>query len=73
MLEELAEAVSTLDKRLFYSLAKDHKAGGEESLTTKKEQACLSEEMKLLVEKPNEDNAEGECNHFFCPGRTKIL
>ena len=67
---KLAEAISGLDKRLFYSLANDHKAGGEESLTTKKEQVC--EQMKLSVDKPNEDSTEGECNHFLCPGRTKI-
>ena len=39
---KLAEAVSGLDKRLFYSLARDHKAGGEESLATKNEQAFHS-------------------------------
>ena len=63
---KLAEAVSGLDKSLFYSLAKDHKAGDEESLTTKNEQSCLSGQTKLSVQKPlHEDNTEGECN-IFC-------
>ena len=63
---KLAEAVSGLDMRLFYSLANDHKTGGEESLSTKNEQACLSGEMKLSVQKPLlKDNAEGEFNFFF--------
>ena len=60
--KKLAEAVSGLDMRLFYSLAEDHKAGGEESLTTKDEQACLSGQTKLSIQKPLlKDNAEGEC------------
>ena len=67
--KKLAEAVSGLDKRLFNSLAKNHKAGDEESLTTKNEQACLSGEIKLSVQKPlHKDNAESEYNYcsFFC-------
>ena len=65
--KKLAEVVSGLDKRLFYSLARDHKAGGEESLATKNEQACLSGEMRLSVQKPLlKDNAEGECNFVLC-------
>ena len=64
---KLAEAVSGLDKRLFYSLARDHKAGGEESLATKNEQACLSGEMKLSDQKPLlKDNVEGEFNFVLC-------
>ena len=62
--KKLAEAVSGLDKRLFYSLANNHKTGGEDSLTN--EQACLSGEMKLSVQKPLlKDNAEGEFNFLF--------
>ena len=74
---KLAEAVSGLDKRLFYCLAKDHKAGCEESLTTKNEQAC---QMKMSVQKLSVqkllygDNAEGECNFcFFCTGKSKLI
>ena len=61
--KKLVEAVSGLDKRLFYSLASDHKAGGEESLATKNRQACLSGEMKFSIQKPL--NAKGECNIFY--------
>ena len=67
---KLAEAVSGYDKRLFYSLARDHKAEGEESLITKNKQVCLS--GQLSVQKPlNKDNAEGGCNLFFvCAGKS---
>ena len=63
---KLAKAVSGLDKRLFYSLANDHKTGGEDSLTTKNKQAYLSGQMELSVQKPLlKDNAEGEFKYFF--------
>ena len=63
---KLAKAVSGYDKRLFYSLARDHKTRSEESLITKNEQACLSNQMEFYIQKPlHKDNAEGECNIFY--------
>ena len=66
----LAEVVAELDKRLFYSIANDHRAKSEESIPTKIDQPNLSDQAETSAEevkpKPlHRDHSDGKVM-FIC-------